>query len=119
MLLRLKKKYSIKKNEDIQVILNTGFFHKSKYFIIYIRKNAILKNYVAFLAGKKLGNAPIRNRIKRKMRQSLQVCWPNLGKGYDIVIIARYCVLQEKNEILVKDLENLLKKHRIIHKVNK
>lgn len=110
----MKKKYSIKKSDDIQKILNKGRFYKSKYYIVYVTKNNTNKNYVAFLAGKKLGNAPIRNKIKRKVRVAMQNNWQNLEKGYNIVIIARPFVLQESIEILTKDLAFLCKRHKIL-----
>jgi ribonuclease P protein component len=43
---------------------------------------------VAFIAGKKLGNAVIRNRSKRVLREAARRCggpWP----GHDILLIAR------------------------------
>jgi ribonuclease P protein component len=43
---------------------------------------------VAFIAGKKLGNAVWRNRAKRRMRS---LCHSNGGpfEGYDVVVLAR------------------------------
>jgi len=47
---------------------------------------------VAFIAGKKLGNAVWRNRAKRRMRaicRDLKKTWP----GYDVVFLAKSRIL--------------------------
>ena len=110
----LKKKYSLKKNEDIQAVLKKGTFFKSKHLIVYIKKNNTDKNYIACLAGKKLGKAPIRNLVKRKIRLAIATYWEQMSKGYNIVIIGRPLVINQKSEIIEKDLEILLKRHKII-----
>jgi ribonuclease P protein component len=46
------------------------------------------KGRVAFIAGKKLGNAVIRNRSKRVMRESARRC-AGPWSGYDVLLIAR------------------------------
>jgi ribonuclease P protein component len=43
---------------------------------------------VAFIAGKKLGNAVIRNRSKRVLREAARRCGGPWA-GYDILLIAR------------------------------
>jgi ribonuclease P protein component len=40
-------------------------------------------------AGKRLGNAVLRNRIKRRLREAVRKIYPNLSTGIDVIIIAR------------------------------
>ena len=48
---------------------------------------------VAFVAGKKLGSAPLRNRAKRRLREAAyQAGAP--WKGYDVVFVARQGILK-------------------------
>jgi len=112
----LKKKFSIKENESIQKILTRGRFFKSSTCVVYVLKNGTDKNNVAFLAGKKLGTAPVRNRAKRKLRVTMRAQWSVLLKGYDIVLIARPHLLMCEEENLRQDLALLLKKHKIVNK---
>jgi len=110
----LKKKYSIKENKAVQQVLAQGYFVKCPSCVVYVLKNGTNKNNVAFLAGKKLGNSPIRNKAKRKLRVAMSTYWRNLLKGYDIVLIARPFLLHREQHMLIKDLESLLKKHKIL-----
>jgi len=59
---------------------------------------------VAFIAGKKLGNAPTRNRIKRRMREAswhLKAPWP----GFDVVFVAKSSAGNKGFEELKEDIE--------------
>ncbi len=63
----------------------------------------------AFVAGKKLGNAPTRNRAKRVMREAVRSL-PFSFKGFDLIFIARGKTAQCSPERLKADLINILKK---------
>jgi ribonuclease P protein component len=54
---------------------------------------------VVFVAGKKLGNATVRNRCKRVLREAVRRCggpWP----GADVAIVARGATASAKPEEL-------------------
>ena len=44
---------------------------------------------IGFAAGKRLGDAVLRNRLKRRLREGVRQVYPNLINGIDVVIIAR------------------------------
>ncbi len=44
---------------------------------------------VAVAAGKRLGSAVLRNRIKRKIRAALQQVYVNIADDVDLIVIAR------------------------------
>jgi putative membrane protein insertion efficiency factor/ribonuclease P protein component len=64
---------------------------------------------VAFIAGKKIGNAPIRSRAKRRLRAAAALQgapWP----GHDVILVARKAVLSADFATLERDLVRLTKK---------
>lgn len=58
-----------------------------------------------FTATKRLGNAVIRNRARRRLKETVRIAASNLARpGYDYVIIARDGALKRPFSDLEKDL---------------
>ena len=58
---------------------------------------------------KKVGNAPERNRIKRRLRAAMQAAAPeHAAKNVDVVVIGRRDILTADFEVLVDDLRRAL-----------
>lgn len=93
---------TIKSSEDISYIFSEGRRIGTPGFsLIVLRNNQLhdLNGRVAFIAGKKLGNAVWRNKAKRKMRA---LCYQLGGEvpSYDVIFLAR----KKINEIPFSDL---------------
>ena len=69
----LKKKYRVKKNEEFQQIFKQGESFANKQLVIYYVPKKDQHHFrVGISVGKKLGNAVMRNQIKRYIRESLR-----------------------------------------------
>ncbi|MCK4278110.1 MAG: ribonuclease P protein component [Desulfurellaceae bacterium] len=69
-------------------ILGVGRKCNTRYFTVLAKKNE--KNYsrLGVIASKKVGNACIRNRCKRRLRELFRLNYKRIKGGYDIVLIA-------------------------------
>jgi ribonuclease P protein component len=67
---------------------------------------------VGFTASKKVGNAVVRNRAKRRLREVARLVLPEAGRpGWDYVLVARPGATAERDfEALLSDLRWALKK---------
>ncbi len=88
----------------------------NSYLVLYARKNRTATNRVGITAGKKLGHAVVRNRVRRRLREVYRLNEDLFAPGWDIVVVARtrcidadfrkltraYLSLAEKAGILVK-----------------
>lgn len=61
---------------------------------------------VAIIAGKRLGNAPQRNRAKRRIREALRQAQP-LPQGREVVLVVREAILNLDFTKIVKDMDTI------------
>lgn len=86
----MKKKFRIKKNEEFQQVFRQGESFANRQFVIYIlTKNDQDYFRIGLSVSKKIGNAVMRNQIKRYIRQSFLEMKDDLRTQRDYVIIAR------------------------------
>ncbi len=74
-----------------------------------MQRDPALSGRVAFIAGKRLGNAVIRNRSKRVLRAAAYEAGLPVA-GHDVILIANRRTRFVKHDELVASLCRLLKK---------
>ena len=77
---------------------------------MYVFTASGLEDRVGFAAGKKLGNAVTRNRVKRLLRESYRKNQFFLKKGYNLLLVGRLAAVPEKCKTLEKAFRSLAKK---------
>ena len=65
---------------------------------------------IGFTATKKLGNAPERNRVKRRLRAAVRACETAFHTRHDYVLVARREALSQPFDRLVADLTSAIAK---------
>lgn len=105
---------TIKSKEDVERLFSTGRRSiSSSMTIIMCESDTSDLGRCAFIAGKKLGCAPLRSRCKRVMREvarELGAPW----KGYDIVFLARKGVAHEDHEEVIRQVKRSLAKLGVV-----
>lgn len=105
----MKKYEVVKKKEDFNLIIKTSPFYKNKYFTIYIRKRK--KNHACFglAISKKVGNAVLRNKLKRKLRAIIDEHKDIFSKSCDYIIMIKKDCAFTSYQILEENLIKITK----------
>ena len=82
--------HTLTKRQDF-ILASRGLKHSCETMIVQIKKNDLGIIRVGFTCSKKVGNAVVRNRAKRRLRAIASEALPNLGRlGFDYILIGRY-----------------------------
>ena len=106
----MKKLYIVKKKEDFNTIIKKFPMIKNKYFVIYYRKNNLKYDRFGISVGKKIGNAVVRNKYKRRIRNIIDIYKKDYIKNQDYIIILRVRGKDADFQTLKESLVSLLLK---------
>ncbi|WP_110928039.1 ribonuclease P protein component [Bacillus massiliglaciei] len=86
----MKKKLRIKKDDEFQLVFKKGESFANRQFVVYVLDQPEQDYFrIGLSVSKKLGNAVVRNQIKRYIRQAFLELKEQIDTGKDYVIIAR------------------------------
>ena len=98
----------IKSNEEFVITVRKGKALKASSYVVHFKKNDLNICRVGLSVSKKIGNAVIRNRVKRQIRAMCNLLINFDQYSYDIVIVARQEFLKENFESNKETLNKLL-----------
>ncbi len=86
----MRKEFRVKSNKDFQEIFKKGTSAANRQFVVYTLKRHEQSHFrIGLSVSKKIGNAVMRNQIKRYVRQAFHEFEGQLHNDADYVIIAR------------------------------
>lgn len=109
----MKKNIIVKRNKEFTNIIETGRTYKDRFLVVYIKQNQYLKNRFGITVGTKVGNAVVRNKFKRQIRNIVDNYKNFYSKDLDYIIIVRKSCLSAS----YTELNNSFNK--IINNINK
>jgi len=108
------KKTVLRRKSDFSNIYKKGKSVGERCVVIFVRKNGLPYNRIAFLASKKVGNSVKRNRARRLMKESYREIRETIAEGYDIVFIARNTICGLKCVDVKRSMESAVRKAGVI-----
>ncbi len=109
----MKKEYRVRKNEEFQAIIRKKRSVANAQFVVYYRKNDDHLR-IGISVSKKLGNAVVRNKVKRQVRMMVsQTFEKNQNKDYIIIVRHKYLLgTYEDNKKSLEYLYNKINKRK-------
>lgn len=83
------KTASLTSNQEFKEIYRKADSKVTKFFVVYYRLGTEDRNRVGFTVSKKIGNAVVRNRARRRLKECFRMHEDILEGCYDLVIVAR------------------------------
>ncbi len=80
---------TLKKNNDFRRLYSKGRSYTSSVLVTYVRKNRLGKVRIGITVSKKIGNAVLRSRSRRIIREAYRILSDDVSLGYDLVFVAR------------------------------
>ncbi|KGX85680.1 ribonuclease P protein component [Pontibacillus litoralis] len=115
----MKKQNRIKKNEEFQAVFKHGKSFANRQLVLYYLQKENQHHFrIGLSVNKRIGNAVMRNQVKRYLRQAFHELEPSVDPSYDLVIIARKPTNQMDYFQLKNSLTHLLKKTNLLAKSN-
>jgi ribonuclease P protein component len=107
----------IRKKKDFLVLYRKGYRYKSKYFNLIGLSNDLAFSRVGVVASRKVGNAIVRNRAKRWMRELFRRNKDLLECPIDLLIVASAAMKEatwtELKEQYFQAVRKVLEKKRV------
>jgi len=106
----MKRDLRIRRRSEFQRIYRAGRSHANRVAVLYVLRETGGTARVAVAAGRKLGNAVVRNRAKRRLREAIRLLWDRVTPGAQLLLIARVGVLEAPFETVQHKLRELLER---------
>ncbi len=86
--------------------------------VLYVAPNDLGIARIGISTSKRLGNAVVRNRVKRLVREAARVFLPVMVSGRDLVFVARGAAAEASYHQVRQAVENLLGRARLVSRSN-
>jgi len=100
---------SLKKPSEFSKVYKRGKSFADKNIVVYYLPNQLGVTRIGFSISKKVGNSVVRNRVRRRIRESFRLNFSGFG-GYDLIFVARVRSNQADYNELTKSLKYIFRK---------
>jgi len=111
---KLSKQGILHQNKKFQAVYRSGKSYANRMVVLYVLPNHSHMRRIGFAAGKKLGGAVVRNRVKRLLRESYRLNQSQLIDGVDLVLVGRQAAVKSDRMAVSKAFIHLCGKAKIL-----
>jgi len=83
----MRRELRLRRRRDFDAVFRKGRAWHNELLVLRSLPNALDHNRYGFVTGRRLGGAVVRNRLRRRLRESLRVLPSRLG--WDVVVSAK------------------------------
>jgi ribonuclease P protein component len=110
----LPKENRLKKDKDFERVHKEGKFSSYKFLAVKVAENDLKVSRFGFLVGIKVSKkAVVRNKVKRRLRESVRMKLDRIKSGFDVVVIVRPEIAEESYVKIDEAVIEVLKRARL------
>lgn len=116
----MRKKHRLRANTDFERLRREGRTLVHPLLVLSVLSNELGHSRFGFAVGRRIGKAAARNRIKRRMRESVRVRLQKqeIATGWDVVFIARHPIQGASFQQVDEAIGLLLRRAGLISEVS-
>lgn len=85
----VKRRFRVRDNSRFREIRRLGEAYSDRLLVVCTLHNQLPYSRFGFSVSKRIGNAVVRNRVKRRLREAVRIRMDTIRPGWDLVFIAR------------------------------
>ena len=103
----MQRHLRLRRKEDFARVRQHGRVWRHRVVILSVVPNGMTHNRYGFITSKHLGNAVVRNRTRRRLREIVRRLHPYVETGHDVVFIARQPLANQSFQAIVDAVQIL------------
>ena len=104
----------ILRKQEFNKVYSHGKSFACRDIVIYILRNENLKGKVGFAAGKKLGSAVVRNRVRRLLREAYRLNKNKIRRDFAVILVGRKSLVDAKMQVAEKSFLEVCRRAKIL-----
>ena len=110
----MQARFRLRRPADFARLRAIGTSRRHPLVILSFAQNTLGHNRYGVVTTRRIGNAVVRNRARRLMREALRHHHAQIRPGYDIVLIARAAIVGQQCAAVCDAVQNLLSRAALL-----
>lgn len=111
----MRRKLRLRNREDFSRVYRAGKSFANGQFVVYWSKQPAIDPFrCGISASKKIGNAVVRNRMRRRVKEIVRHLEPKISPNIDFVLIVRKPAVNMTYKQLEGSIQHVLKKAGVL-----
>jgi ribonuclease P protein component len=104
----MQRRHRLAHNKQFEEVRHYGRSWSHPLLVLSAHGNDQAHSRFGFVVSKRIGNAVVRNRVKRRLREATRARLPDIAPGWDVLLIARSAIVNAQFVEIAEALDALL-----------